>query len=195
MGGTFDPIHNGHLLCAEEARTQFQLDEVVFIPAGHPWQKEAVTSAEDRYLLTVLATAPNPYFSVSRMEIDRAGPTYTVDTLNLLRNFYRDGIELFFIVGTDAVADILSWKDPETVLEQAHLITAGRPGFNLSEAQDRAFRGRVSRMEIPQLAISSSDIRRRIAEGRTIRYLVPAEVSAFIQQRGLYRADGRRRLD
>jgi nicotinate-nucleotide adenylyltransferase len=190
MGGTFDPIHNGHLVCAEEARLQFRLDEVVFVPAGAPWQKQGVSPAEDRYLLTMIATASNCHFSVSRIDIDRGGPTYTVDTLQAFRAFYGEEAELFFITGTDAVAEILTWKDPEAVLDQAHFIAANRPSYSLSDEHRELFRDRVSVMEIPALAISSTDIRQRVAEGRTIRYLLPREVRDFIVERGLYRTDG-----
>jgi nicotinate-nucleotide adenylyltransferase len=190
MGGTFDPIHNGHLVCAEEARMQFRLDEVVFVPAGAPWQKRDVSPAEDRYLITMLATASNCHFSVSRIDIDRSGPTYTVDTLRAFRAFYGEGAELFFITGTDAVAEILTWKDPEAVLDEAHFIAANRPSYSLSDEHRELFGDRVSVMEIPALAISSTDIRKRVAEGRTIRYLLPREVREFIAERGLYRTDG-----
>lgn len=190
MGGTFDPIHNGHLVCAEEARLQFRLDEVVFVPAGAPWQKQSVSPAEDRYLLTMIATASNCHFSVSRIDIDRKGPTYTVDTLRAFRSFYGKQAELFFITGTDAVAEILTWKDPEAVLDQAHFIAANRPSYELSVEHRELFRDRVSVMEIPALAISSTDIRQRVVEGRTIRYLLPREVREFIVERGLYRTDG-----
>ncbi len=183
MGGTFDPIHNGHLVCAEEARLQFSLDEVVFVPSGKPWQKYGVSEAEDRYLLTVLATASNRHFSVSRIDIDRGGPTYTVDTLRAFRAFYGAKTELFFITGTDAVAEILTWKDPEEVLDEAHFIAANRPSYSLSDHHQELFGDRVSVMEIPALAISSTDIRRRVAEGRTIRYLLPREVREFIAER------------
>lgn len=187
MGGTFDPIHNGHLVCAEEARMQFRLDEVIFVPAGNPWQKPDVSPAEDRYLLTMLATASNTRFSVSRIEIDRGGPTYTIDTLRAFRDFYGDRAELFFITGTDAVAEILSWKDPDAALQEAHFIAASRPSYTLSPEHARLFGDRVSVIEIPALAISSTDIRRRVAEGRTIRYLLPREVREFITERGMYR--------
>lgn len=190
MGGTFDPIHNGHLVCAEEARIQFSLEEVVFVPSGNPWQKRGVSSAEDRYLMTVLATSSNDSFSVSRIEIDRGGPTYTIDTLRAFRNFYGEKAELFFITGTDAVAEILSWKDPDAVLEEAHFIAANRPGYSLGRAPRELFTNRVSVMEIPALAISSTDIRRRVAESRPIRYLLPREVREFIEQRRLYRTPG-----
>lgn len=188
MGGTFDPIHHGHLRSAEEARVQFGLDEVVFIPAGDPWQKSGVSHAEDRYLLTMLATASNPHFSVSRLEIDRGGPTYTIDTLRALREFYDGSAELYFITGTDAVSAILSWKDPEEALDLAHFIAASRPGYRITDEQKHLFRGRVTVMEMPALEISSQDIRRRVAAGEAIRYLVPDEVVRYIADRGLYRS-------
>lgn len=187
MGGTFDPVHIGHLVCAEEARWQFDLDEVVFIPAGNPWQKREVTAAEDRHLLTVLATADNPHFSVSRIEIDRRGPTYTLETLRTLREFHGDGPELFFITGADAVLEILTWKDPDALLKAATFIAATRPGYDLGKLELGRFGGRVSVIEIPALAISSTDIRRRVHQGRPIHYLVPPQVDTCIAERGLYR--------
>lgn len=189
MGGTFDPIHNGHLVCAEEARHQFGIDKVIFVPAGNPWQKSKVSAAEDRYLLTMLATASNEHFCVSRLEIDRGGPTYTLDTLTTFRSFYPDA-ELFFITGADAVADILSWKEPMAVLGVAHFIAASRPEFQVPDLDADEFGDRVSFMEIPALAISSSDIRARVAKDRPIRYLVPREVAGYISERGLYRIQG-----
>lgn len=188
MGGTFDPIHNGHLVCAEEAREQFMLDEVIFIPAGRPWQKEQVSSAEDRYLMTMLATAPNDRFSVSRIEIDRGGATYTYQTLLMLREFYGPSVDLFFITGADAVREILSWKESGSVLAQANFIAATRPTYDMSKLEDPALKGKVTPMTIPALEISSSDIRRRVSEGRPIRYLLPREVAAFISERGLYKS-------
>jgi len=187
MGGTFDPIHNGHLVCAEEARCQLELDEVIFVPAGNPWQKGGVTSAEDRYLMTVLATASHENFSVSRIEIDRKGPSYTLDTLRAFRSFYED-VELFFITGADAVAEILSWKDPDAVLNEAHFVAATRPGYDIKNMEPVL--EKVSVMHIPALAISSSDIRARVASGRPVRYLMPREVAQFIATRGLYSSRG-----
>jgi nicotinate-nucleotide adenylyltransferase len=187
MGGTFDPIHNGHLVCAEEARYQFGLDEVIFVPAGNPWQKRGVSPAEDRYMLTVLATASHEKFSVSRVEIDRKGPSYTLETLRIFRRFYVDA-ELFFITGADAVAEILSWKDPDAVLQEAHFIAATRPNYDFGNLD--ALNGKVSVMEIPALAISSSDIRARVGSGRPIRYLLPAEVERYVMSRGLYSRGG-----
>jgi nicotinate-nucleotide adenylyltransferase len=187
MGGTFDPIHIGHLVCAEEARWQFSLDEVIFVPAGNPWQKRDVTPPEDRYLLTMLASAGNPHFSVSRIEIDRSGPTYTLETLRLLKEFHGDQAELFFITGADAVLEILTWKDPEALLDTATFIAATRPGYELGRLDLGRFGDRVRVIEIPALAISSTDIRRRVREGRPIHYLVPPQVAAYIKERGVYR--------
>jgi nicotinate-nucleotide adenylyltransferase len=190
MGGTFDPIHLGHLVAAEEARWQFDLDRVVFVPAGQPWQKPVgVTPAEDRYQMTVLATASNPAFTVSRLEIDHPGPTYTVDTLRRLRAEQADGTCLYFIIGADAVLQLLTWKEPDQVLAKAEFIAATRPGYDLDRlvSQVLGAAGRVHRMEIPALAISASDIRGRVARGAPIRYLVPDSVARYIHEHGLYR--------
>lgn len=187
MGGTFDPVHLGHLVCAEEARWQFDLDEVIWMPAGQPWQKREVSAAEDRYMMTVLATKSNPRFSVSRIEVDRKGPSYALETLRALRAFFDDRAKLFFITGTDAVMQILTWKDPEAVLSEAHFIAASRPEYEMQPPDLDRFGGRVTVMRIPALAISSTDIRGRVAEGRPISYLVPEEVEHYIIERGLYR--------
>jgi nicotinate-nucleotide adenylyltransferase len=190
MGGTFDPIHHGHLVAAEEARWQFRLDQVLFIPTGQPWQKPVgVSSAEDRYLMTVIATASNPAFTVSRIEIDHPGPTYTVDTLHRLRAQLKQGTRLYFITGADAVLHILTWKDGEEVLDLAELIAATRPGYDLSKLSDRltSATDRVHPMEIPMLAISSTEIRARVARGAPIQYLVPEGVARYLDKRGLYR--------
>ena len=193
MGGTFDPIHHGHLMAAEEARWQFELDEVVFVPTGRPWMKEGepVSPAEDRYLMVVIATSSNPSFMVSRLEIERDGPTYTVDTLRAIRE-ERGDVDLFFITGADAMLEILQWKDPEEALELAHFIAATRPGYDLSafEAGAPTEDPRVSVMNIPALAISSTDVRERVAAGRPIRYLVPDGVQTYISKAGLYRDGG-----
>jgi nicotinate-nucleotide adenylyltransferase len=193
MGGTFDPIHHGHLVTAEAALWQFHLDEVAFVPTGQPWMKgdREVAPAEHRYLMTVIATASNPRFSVSRVEVDRQGPTYTIDTLQELRKQAEGDIELFFITGADAMLEILHWKDPEEVLAQAHFIAATRPGYDLARFQQEAPSGhpRVSLMDVPALAISSTDIRRRVHEGQPIRYLVPEGVQTYIEKFGLYREE------
>ncbi|GAB3159455.1 nicotinate-nucleotide adenylyltransferase [Micromonospora sonneratiae] len=187
MGGTFDPIHQGHLVAASEVADRFELDEVVFVPTGQPWQKadEPVSSAEDRYLMTVIATASNPRFQVSRADIDRGGPTYTVDTLRDLRALYGPKVELFFITGADALEKILSWKDLDQMFELAHFIGVTRPGFELSDAHLPA--DTVSLVQVPAMAISSTDCRRRVAAGEPVWYLVPDGVVQYIAKRGLYR--------
>jgi nicotinate-nucleotide adenylyltransferase len=191
MGGSFNPIHYGHLVTADEARHAFDLDEVIFVPAGHPWQKDLddVAPEEDRYLMCVIATASNPTFRVSRIEIDRPGPTYTVDTLHALKE-EQPSAELFFITGADAILQILTWKDPEVVLREARFIAATRPGYDLDRLEKELPQGmedRVLIMEIPALAISSTDVRLRAREGRPIRYLVPQGVAEYIAKNGLYR--------
>ncbi len=191
MGGTFDPIHYGHLVTAEEALWQFGLDGVMFVPTGRPWMKQEreVTPAEDRYLMTVIATASNPHFSVSRIEVDRRGPTYTVDTLEQIRTEAKEPIDLFFVTGADAILEIFHWKDPEEILSNAHFIAATRPGYELARLETEADTSHpnVSVMHVPALAISSTDIRRRVAEGEPIRYLVPDGVKTYIDKSGLYR--------
>jgi nicotinate-nucleotide adenylyltransferase len=191
MGGTFDPIHHGHLVAAEQARWQFRLDQVLFIPAGRPWQKPAagVSPAEDRYLMTAIATASNPAFAVSRLEIDHPGPTYTVDTLRRLRAELPEGTRLLFIGGTDLLQGLPTWKDPEQVLELVELIAASRPDFGIDGLVEQlpGAAGRIHHLEIPALAISSSDLRARVARGEPIDYLVPEGVARYIQKRALYR--------
>lgn len=190
MGGTFDPIHYGHLVTAEEALVQFALDEVVFVPTGLPWMKQEreVSPAEDRYLMTVIATASNPRFRVSRVEVEREGPTYTVDTLKALGAENPDS-ELYFITGADAMREIFEWKDPDGVLSLAHFIAATRPGYDLTrfEARDATRHPNFSVMNIPALAISSTDVRERVHEGRPIRYLVPEGVKSYVEKAALYR--------
>jgi nicotinate-nucleotide adenylyltransferase len=189
MGGTFDPVHHGHLCAASEVRALFDLDEVVFVPTGQPWQKadRAVTSAEDRYLMTVIATAHNPHFSVSRIDIERAGPTYTVDTLRQLREEFGGDSELYFMTGSDALAQILTWRSPDELFELAHFVGVNRPGYEPVDVA-RFPPGAVTLVEVPALAISSSACRDRVAHGRPIRYLVPDGVVSYIDKRALYRA-------
>jgi len=191
MGGTFDPIHHGHLLTAEEALWQFELDEVVFVPTGQPWMKENrdVSRPEDRYLMVVIATSSNPRFSISRLEIERDGPTYTVETLRALREQRGGDVDLYFITGADAILEIVQWKDPEEALGLAHFIAATRPGYGLAAFEHEAptRHPRISVMTIPALAISSTDIRDRVRRGVPIRYLVPDGVLTYIEKAGLYR--------
>jgi len=185
MGGTFDPIHHGHLVAASEVQSLFELDEVVFVPTGQPWQKadREVSHAEDRYLMTVVATASNPRFTVSRVDIDRDGPTYTIDTLRDLRTQHPEA-ELFFITGADALAQILSWKDAEELFELAQFIGVTRPGYVLTE--DGLPADRVHLQEVPAMAISSTDCRDRVAHGEPVWYLVPDGVVQYINKHQLY---------
>jgi nicotinate-nucleotide adenylyltransferase len=188
MGGTFDPIHHGHLVAASEVQARFELDEVAFVPTGEPYQKGRVAPAEDRYLMTVVATASNPRFHVSRADIDRDGPTYTIDTLRDMRAVYGPDADLFFITGADALARILSWKDALEMLELAHFIGVTRPGFELSDEHLPA--DSVTLVEVPAMAISSTDCRLRVADGKPVWYLVPDGVVQYINKRGLYRGSG-----
>ena len=188
MGGTFDPIHHGHLVAASEAQSWFDLDEVVFVPTGRPWQKSdrKVSPAEHRYLMTVVATAANPRFRVSRVDIDRPGPTYTVDTLRDLATDLPDA-DLYFITGADALADIFSWRDADKVFALAHFVGCTRPGADLAVATIEALpHDRVTLLEVPALAISSTDCRERQRHGRPVWYLVPDGVVQYITKHRLY---------
>jgi nicotinate-nucleotide adenylyltransferase len=189
MGGTFDPIHHGHLVAASEVGHFYSLDEVIFVPTGQPWQKKGrqVSPAEDRYLMTVIATASNPRFSVSRVDIDRPGPTYTIDTLRELRSLYGPDAELFFITGADALKQIMTWQDADELFKLAHFVGCTRPGHRLSGAHLPD--GRVSLIEIPALAISSTTCRERVAKGAPIWYLVPDGIVQYISKRHLYRGE------
>ncbi|BBX08775.1 nicotinate-nucleotide adenylyltransferase [Mycolicibacterium aichiense] len=192
MGGTFDPIHNGHLVAASEVADLFELDEVVFVPTGQPWQKSReVTPAEDRYLMTVIATAANPRFSVSRVDIDRGGATYTSDTLRDLRALNPDA-DLYFITGADALASILSWQNWEELFALAKFVGVSRPGYELNgqhivAAFDQLPEEALSLVSVPALAISSTDCRLRAAKNRPIWYLVPDGVVQYVSKRRLYR--------
>jgi nicotinate-nucleotide adenylyltransferase len=188
MGGTFDPIHHGHLVAASEVQAWFDLDEVVFVPTGEPWQKSGreVSAPEDRYLMTVIATASNPRFSVSRVDIDRGGPTYTIDTLRDL-GASRPDTDFYFITGADARAQILTWRDADGVFELAHFVGCTRPGTTIDDATvDRLPGGKVTLIEVPALAISSTECRARASKGDPVWYLVPDGVVQYIAKRGLY---------
>ena len=185
MGGTFDPIHHGHLVAASEVAQSFDLDEVVFVPTGRPWQKDDVTESEHRYLMTVIATASNPQFTVSRVDVDRAGPTYTIDTLRDLQE-QRPGAELFFITGADAVAQILSWRNHQELWDLAHFVAVSRPGHVLTT--EGLPSDNVSQLEIPALSISSTDCRARVRRGHPVWYLVPDGVVQYIAKHHLYRS-------
>ena len=187
MGGTFDPVHHGHLSAANEVATRSALDEVMFVPTGNPYQKadRQVSPAEDRYLMTVIATASNPRFSVSRTDVDRPGTTFTIDTLRELHAVYGDA-ELFFITGSDALAQILGWRAAEELFALAHFVGVSRPGYDTVDLV-RFPDGAVTLLEVPALAISSSDCRERVGRGDPIWYLVPDGVVQYIEKRRLYR--------
>jgi nicotinate-nucleotide adenylyltransferase len=191
MGGTFDPVHHGHLVAASEVQSWFDLDEVVFVPTGQPWQKQErrVSPAEDRYLMTVIATASNPRFWVSRVDIDRDGPTFTIDTLRDLRKELPDS-DLYFITGADALSDIFTWRDADELFELAHFVGCTRPGFTMDRSTLSGIPGeRVTILEIPALAISSSDCRARRMKGEPVWYLVPDGVVQYITKYALYAPD------
>ena len=189
MGGTFDPIHHGHLVAASEVAMHFGLDEVVFVPTGQPWQKvdRQVSAAEDRYLMTVIATASNPRFTVSRVDIDRPGMTYTVDTLTDIRAERGDDVELYFITGADALTQILTWHRVDKLFDLAHFVGCTRPGVELDTTViDQLPHERVTLLEIPALAISSTACRARVHQRDPIWYLVPDGIVQYIAKRGLY---------
>ncbi|GAB2836209.1 nicotinate-nucleotide adenylyltransferase [Actinocorallia aurea] len=187
MGGTFDPIHHGHLVAASEAAHLFGLDEVVFVPTGQPWQKadKKVTAAEDRYLMAVIATASNPRFRVSRVDIDRSGPTYTYDTLLDMRAELGPDTELYFITGADALAQMLTWRNAERMFDLARFVGCTRPGHVL--ADPGLPEGRVDLVEVPALAISSTEVRDRVRAGEPVWYLVPDGIVQYINKNALYR--------
>ena len=189
MGGTFDPVHHGHLVAASEVAHTFSLHEVIFVPTGAPYQKQTrvVSPAEDRYLMTVIATASNPRFSVSRVDIDRPGPTYTIDTLRDLRASAGPQDEFFFITGADALADILTWHAADELFSLANFVGCTRPGHRLTGAGLPD--AKLSLVEIPALAISSTECRARVEAGEPVWYLVPDGVVQYIAKRGLYAKD------
>ncbi|MFM2023527.1 MAG: hypothetical protein RIR89_919 [Actinomycetota bacterium] len=187
MGGTFDPIHHGHLVAASEAADAFDLDEVIFVPTGNPGNKKVISSSENRYLMTVIATAANPRFKVSRVDIDRPGVTYTIDTLTELSRKYPDA-DLFFISGADAIAQILAWKEVDSIWPLAHFVAVTRPGHKLELPDVKE--AKISQLEVPALAISSTAIRERAEAGKPIWYLVPDGVVQYIAKHKLYRGHG-----
>jgi nicotinate-nucleotide adenylyltransferase len=192
MGGTFDPIHHGHLVAASEVQAWFDLDEVVFVPTGAPWQKtdRDVSPPEHRYLMTVIATAANPRFWVSRVDIDRDGPTYTIDTLRDLKAQLPD-VDLYFITGADALTDIFSWRDADELFELARFVGCTRPGSEIDAQTLRSIPSeRVTMLEIPALSISSTDCRGRQQQGQPVWYLVPDGVVQYIHKHDLYSDPG-----
>ncbi|MDQ4055525.1 MAG: nicotinate-nucleotide adenylyltransferase [Actinomycetota bacterium] len=191
MGGTFDPIHHGHLVAASEAQGWFGFDEVVFVPTGEPWQKShrVVSPAEHRYLMTVIATASNPRFRVSRVDIDRDGPTYTIDTLRDLKADMPD-VDLYFVTGADALTEIFSWRDADELFELAQFVGCTRPGSEMDPETLRSIPSeRVTMLEIPALTISSTNVRERQLAAQPIWYLVPDGVVQYITKHHLYAAE------
>jgi nicotinate-nucleotide adenylyltransferase len=191
MGGTFDPVHIGHLIAAAEAHHAFELERVVFMPAGDPWQKNALADAEDRFMMTMLGTAAHPDFSVSRLELDRRGPTYTADTVAALRDYYGD-VQVFFILGTDAAANLGTWKRLDELTPSMEVIAVARPGVG-AELQPHDGWPPVHRLDIPTVDISGSEIRERVRTGRSIDFLVPRDVATYIRSHGLYIGERRAR--
>ncbi|WP_027338627.1 nicotinate-nucleotide adenylyltransferase [Halonatronum saccharophilum] len=191
MGGTFDPIHNGHLLTAQCAAYQHNLEKVIFVPSGNPPHKteKKITDAQERYVMALLATMSNPIFDVSRIEIDREGLSYTVDTVREFKKIYPDR-KIYFITGADAILEIFTWKNPEKLLEETEFIAASRPGYCLSQLGQKiydSYRETIHPLQIPGLAISSTDIRARVEEGRPIKYQLPESIEAYIKKHNLYR--------
>jgi nicotinate-nucleotide adenylyltransferase len=197
LGGTFDPVHYGHLVVAEEVYATLQLAEMVFVPAGQPPHKThaEITTARHRLEMLELAIASNPHFTISRVDLDRPGPSYTVDTLRLLRKQWGDKTAFYFVIGRDGLEDLLSWYDPSGILEQlTHLVAVTRPGYSESEANYDwlearlpGIKQRLLIVDAPQFDISASDLRKRVAEGRPIKYQTPDSVESYIVQYGLYR--------
>ncbi len=195
MGGTFDPIHFGHLVAAEEAYFALGLSEVIFVPTGQPFHKSdrKVSAPEHRYTMTMLATLDNPHFRLSRIEIDRGEQSHTIDTLREMRHWYPpNSVSFYFITGLDAVLDILAWKEPEAIAGSAWVVAVSRPGYTAGKLGElpTELQKSIIPLEIPLLAISSTEIRRRVSEGKSIRYLVPWPVEHYIYKNGMYYRNG-----
>ncbi|SDZ34434.1 nicotinate-nucleotide adenylyltransferase [Proteiniborus ethanoligenes] len=194
MGGTFDPIHAGHLVIAEEIRYKFNLDKVIFIPAGNPPHKDSrkVTSSNHRYQMALLATISNPYFDISSIELEREGITYTIDTIMELKKCCGDGAEFYFITGADSLLQLSTWKDVDKLLSICKFVAATRPGFQMSKIETKVkeleskYNRSIYTVTVPALQISSTDIRNRIKNGMTVKYLLPESVEAYIIKHKLY---------
>ena len=205
LGGTFDPVHYGHLVIAEEVYATLELTEMVFVPTGQPPHKtqEVITPAEHRLAMLELAIASNPHFTISRVDLDRPGPSYTVDTLRLLHKQWGEETAIYFVIGGDSLEDFLSWYDAAGILKQlTYLVAVRRPGYNESEeyydqleARLPGIKQRLLVVEAPQIGISATDLRLRVAEGRPIKYQTPESVEQYIIEYGLYREklEGRER--
>ena len=189
MGGTFDPLHQGHLVAASEVLHELGLEQVMFVPAGDPWQKSTEAPAEDRFLMTVLGTASHGRFQVSRVEIDRKGPTYTADTMETLHDFYEGAVELTFIAGADTALGLGSWEKLDRLAELAEVVVVSRPGFDLADLDPAPNWPKIHLVEMPHVEVSSTEIRDRVRKSLPIDYLVPLEVAAYISDHGLYMSD------
>jgi nicotinate-nucleotide adenylyltransferase len=188
MGGTFDPIHVGHLIAGTEALHEFDLDLIVFVPTGQPWQKKEYSNPEDRFMMTVLGTAAHPMFAVSRMELDRRGPTYTADTMKQLRTIYSDRVSFFFIAGADAILQLGTWERLHELKDLTEMIAVTRPGFDLESLSPEPGWPQVHQLEMPLIDVSGSEIRARVRRGKPIDFLVPGAVRDYIRSHGLYTA-------
>jgi len=192
LGGTFDPIHIAHLIMAEECRSHLSLEQVFFVPAGIPPHKlnKPITSAEHRVDMVELAIASNPYFAVSRLDIDRPGPCYSIDTINLLSRQLADSVEIYFIIGTDSLIDMPTWHEPARLIELCRFAVVGRPSYQVDmdylESVLPGVRSRIEFVDAPGISLSSSDIKRRIHSGHSIKYQVPESVEEYIYSHELY---------
>ncbi|MTI55189.1 nicotinate-nucleotide adenylyltransferase [Geosporobacter ferrireducens] len=195
MGGTFDPIHYGHLVIAEQIRCEYQLDKIIFVPAGNPPHKldADVSNSKHRYFMTLLATVTNPFFEVSKIEMEEDEISYTIHTLTKLKKIFSEDVQLFFITGADAICDIENWKDVEVLVTMCDFIAATRPGLESPNLEEKIqqlqhkYNSSIRKMDVPALAISSTDIRCRVREGQSIKYLLPESVEYYIYKHGLYR--------
>ncbi len=199
MGGTFDPIHYAHLLIADDVRRRFKLPQILFMPSGSPPHKKdyEVTSAEDRYIMAVLATSGNPDFAVSRLELDRSGPSYTIDTIRQLKAKIGPQAQVSWVTGADAVLEMLTWHRPDAILDEAEILAVPRPGFDLDRLDETLGAERASKITVidaPLAEISSTMIRERVRAGESIRYLTPRHVIDYIEKRGLYVYEPRRSM-
>lgn len=192
MGGSFDPIHNGHLVLAEQVRTRFQMDKIIFIPSGNPPHKDNLASKDHRYNMTKLAIEDNEFFEISRIELDQDHKTYTIDTVKRLKEMYGDATEVFFITGADMMLDLPTWKKFEELVTLCKFIGSTRPGVDYTELSDqidalvRDYKADITITQVPALAISSTDIRRRIKYNLSIRYLLPKATEDYIHEHKLY---------
>ena len=191
LGGVFDPIHYGHLVVAREVREELSLDRVFFVPSASPPHKEesSLAPAKDRYRMAVLATRGDPYFSVSSLEIRRPGKSYSIETVKKFQKIYGPEVEIYFITGADAVLEIVTWKDVDELLRLCKFVVVPRPGFDIGKLEKR-YREQVQVVKVSALQISSTDIRNRLRQGRSVRYLIPERVERYIRRRGLYGKKG-----